>query len=64
MRDSLEQVCEQACLPRAADRASTIPMGRTGTPEDVASVVAFLVSDEARYVTGAAYDVTGGLWMT
>ena len=39
-------------------------LGRVGTPEDVAKVVAFLASDEAAYVTGACYDVAGGLWMT
>ena len=64
MRDDIEMVSEQAGLPRAAERAKTIPLARTGTPEDVANVVAFLASDEADYVTGAAYDVTGGLWMT
>jgi 2-hydroxycyclohexanecarboxyl-CoA dehydrogenase len=64
MRDSIEIASQQAGLPRAAERAKTIPMARTGTPEDVANVVAFLASDEAAYVTGAAYDVTGGLWMT
>lgn len=34
-----------------------------GLPQDVANVVAFLVSDEASYMTGQAIDVTGGLWM-
>ncbi len=38
-----------------------IPLGRLGAPEDVASLVAFLVSDEAAYVTGATYVVDGGL---
>ncbi|HQO77723.1 MAG TPA: SDR family NAD(P)-dependent oxidoreductase [Thermodesulfobacteriota bacterium] len=40
-----------------------IPLGRLGTPEDVADVVAFLVSDNARYVTGQVLSVDGGLTM-
>lgn len=40
-----------------------IPIGRTGTPTDVAGVVAFLASDAAAYVTGACIDVNGGLYM-
>lgn len=38
-----------------------IPLGRLGTPDDVAGVAAFLASDDARYVTGATYTVDGGL---
>jgi 3-oxoacyl-[acyl-carrier protein] reductase len=37
-----------------------IPLRRVGTPEDIANVAAFLVSDEASYITGAAIEVTGG----
>ncbi len=37
-----------------------IPMGRWGTPEDVAGTVAWLLSDDARYVTGAVVPVDGG----
>jgi NAD(P)-dependent dehydrogenase (short-subunit alcohol dehydrogenase family) len=37
-----------------------IPLGRTGTPEDVASVVAFLASSESGFVTGTAIVVDGG----
>jgi glucose 1-dehydrogenase len=40
---------------------ANIPLGRMGTPEDVAWVVAFLASDEAAYVTGSTYVVDGGL---
>jgi glucose 1-dehydrogenase len=40
---------------------ANIPLGRMGTPEDVAGVVAFLASDEAAYVTGSTYVVDGGL---
>jgi 3-oxoacyl-[acyl-carrier protein] reductase len=39
---------------------SKIPLGRMGKPEEVASVVKFLVSDEASFVTGQCYDISGG----
>lgn len=40
-----------------------IPLGRFGTPEDVAYSVAFLVSDRARYITGQVMGVNGGMLM-
>ncbi len=40
-----------------------IALGRFGTPEDVANVVAFLASDESGYVTGQVIDIDGGLVM-
>ena len=40
-----------------------IPMGRMGSPEDVAAAVAFLASDEAAYITGQVLAVDGGMSM-
>ena len=38
-----------------------VPMGKMGDPEDVANAIAFLASDRAKYITGIALNVTGGL---
>ncbi|MGA2352282.1 MAG: glucose 1-dehydrogenase [Terracidiphilus sp.] len=40
---------------------ANIPLGRIGTPEDVAGLVAFLCSDDASYVTGSTFVIDGGL---
>ena len=42
---------------------STIPLGRMGTPQEVANGVAFLASDAASYITGATIYVNGGTYM-
>jgi NAD(P)-dependent dehydrogenase (short-subunit alcohol dehydrogenase family) len=41
-----------------------VPLGRFATPEDVAHLVAFLASDEASFITGQAYNLTGGRELT
>ena len=38
-------------------------LGRIGTPADVADVVSFLVSDDARWITGQLLEVSGGLFL-
>ena len=43
------------------DLLRTIPLNRPGEPEEVASVMAFLASDQTPYVTGAVWAADGGL---
>ena len=40
-----------------------IPLGRLGMPDDIAHAVAFLVSPQAAYITGATLHVNGGMYM-
>ena len=40
-----------------------VPLGRAGTPEDVADAVAFLASDQAAYITGQVIHVSGGMYI-
>jgi NAD(P)-dependent dehydrogenase (short-subunit alcohol dehydrogenase family) len=44
-----------------ASQVGTIPLGRIGSPEDVAKVVSFLASDDSSYVTGIELSVDGGM---
>ena len=54
-----------ASMPGAARDAmiAQIPLGRVGTPREVAEVVGFLAGDEAAYITGQVFHVNGGLYM-
>ncbi|RBQ19378.1 short-chain dehydrogenase [Spongiactinospora rosea] len=44
-----------------AERGRTVPLGRVGIPDDLASAYAFLASDEAAYITGVVVPVDGGM---
>jgi 3-oxoacyl-[acyl-carrier protein] reductase len=41
----------------------TVPLGRAGTPEEVARVIAFLASDDASYLIGETIEINGGMFM-
>jgi len=50
-------------VPGIRDRGAQLPLRRIGRPEEVASVVSFLLSPDASYLTGETVDVNGGLLM-
>jgi NAD(P)-dependent dehydrogenase (short-subunit alcohol dehydrogenase family) len=71
-RVNVNAVCPGAIRTRAHDRLprdvidkvrNSVPMGYVAEPEDVAGVVAFLASDDARYITGQSILIDGGRWM-
>ena len=47
--------------PKLDALLANIPLGRLGTPQDVAGLAAYLASDEAAYITGSTYIIDGGL---
>lgn len=59
LTDMTAAVSEQA----KEEYANKIPLGRPGTPEDVAAAVLFLASDAANYITGQTVNVDGGMVM-
>ncbi|GJM37707.1 MAG: acetoacetyl-CoA reductase [Acidimicrobiales bacterium] len=52
-----------AKAPQLLDEAPKTPVRRLGTPEDIANVVAWLVSDESSFVTGETINASGGWYM-
>jgi NAD(P)-dependent dehydrogenase (short-subunit alcohol dehydrogenase family) len=58
-----ENISREEARDRTHKRVSTTsPLGRLGTPADVANMVAYLASDEANYITGQSINVNGGLF--
>jgi NAD(P)-dependent dehydrogenase (short-subunit alcohol dehydrogenase family) len=57
-------ISEDAALQRIMDMLGGIPMGRTGRPEEVAELVAFLASDRGAFISGADYIIDGGTMPT
>jgi len=58
--DGLSQRGEDEPRSRADEFKSRIPLGGSGTPEDVADLILFLASDESKYITGAEFLIDGG----
>jgi len=46
---------------RCAEKDKQIPLGRRGTPEEVAQLMVFLASDGGAYFTGAEFTIDGGM---
>ncbi|RLC03843.1 MAG: short-chain dehydrogenase [Deltaproteobacteria bacterium] len=61
--DRVESLWESKSEEEKKKVLSAIPLGRMSTPEEVASVVVFLASDESSYVTGITIDVSGGRYL-
>jgi NAD(P)-dependent dehydrogenase (short-subunit alcohol dehydrogenase family) len=58
-----EMLTRSASTERIAEMAAQVPIGRAGTPEDIAAVIAFLASDDAAYINGVSLDANGGVFM-
>jgi 3-oxoacyl-[acyl-carrier protein] reductase len=54
------KILDQLTAEQVSYMTARIPMGRTGTPEEVAAVVHFLASPDCSFVTGQCYDASGG----
>ena len=60
----IDTVLQDALTPKQIENhLSNIPMGRMGTPEEVACIILMLASSVTSYVTGINIDVNGGLYM-
>ena len=57
-------ISKDAARQRIVEMLGGIPIGRTGRPEEVAELVAFLASDRGAFISGADYIVDGGTMPT
>ena len=57
---ALEGIDQDAARQRILDMIGGIPLGRTGRPEEVAELVAFLASERGGFITGTDYVIDGG----
>lgn len=58
-----DRILEQMSDEQRKRTEGATPLGRIGSPEDIAGVVAFLASEDARHVTGVTIDVNGGFFL-
>ena len=63
MREHFSKEFGDAAEEHIAEEARAIPLGRVGSAEDEANLVAFLASEEASFITGATIDINGGEFM-
>ena len=62
LRDAIARLGEAGTTETVADEIALVtPIGRVGTPRDVANMVLWLASDEARFATGQLFVIDGGL---
>lgn len=57
-----EMVADELTTPAGQAKVASIPLGRIATPDEVASIVAFLCSEEAGYINGATINCNGGMY--
>ena len=54
---------EERGLVNVAKMAAMVPLGRAGTPDDIAGACSFLCSDDGSYITGQVIGVNGGMYI-
>jgi NAD(P)-dependent dehydrogenase (short-subunit alcohol dehydrogenase family) len=69
--DMMRQIADEVAGQEGDDADDTyehltdvVPMGRPTQPTDIANAIAWLVTDDAEFITGQALNVTGGRWMS
>src|SRR4030095_13399036 len=59
----MARAAEERGLVNVAAMAAVVPLGRAGTPDDIAGACSFLCSDDGSYITGQVIGVNGGMYI-